>query len=77
MTVTGEEQNSSGRATAIQSRAGLTRSNQEEFRAGDGVITITPTDNDEYTPEQRRIIDAQLAEAGNGPFRSPLTRRMK
>ena len=28
-------------------------------------------DDDEYTPEQRRIIDAQLDEAAKGPFYGP------
>ena len=56
------------------------RSGQElEFRASGGVITIIPklpNADDGYTPEQRRIINAQLAEgladikAGrvHGPF---------
>lgn len=50
-----------------------------EFRASSGVITIVPrfpNADDEYTPEQRRAIDAQLADgladikAGrvHGPF---------
>jgi bifunctional DNA-binding transcriptional regulator/antitoxin component of YhaV-PrlF toxin-antitoxin module len=42
------------------------RSGQElEFRASGGVITIVPklpSAEDEYTPDQRRIVDAQLAE---------------
>jgi hypothetical protein len=45
-----------------------------EFKAAGGVITILPkltTANDEYTPEQRRIIDARLAEAEKGPYYSP------
>jgi bifunctional DNA-binding transcriptional regulator/antitoxin component of YhaV-PrlF toxin-antitoxin module len=60
-------------------RAGFKRGQQLEFRAAGGVITIVPKpprSGDEYTPEQRRIIDAQLAEgladvkAGrtHGPF---------
>ncbi len=42
------------------------RNGQElEFRASGGVITIVPklrSADDEYTPEQRRAIDRQLAE---------------
>jgi len=42
------------------------KSGQElEFRVSGGVITILPklpNADDEYTPEQRRIIDARLAE---------------
>ena len=59
---------------AIQRRAGLTVGESVEFRAGGGVITITakpPVADDEYTPEQRRIIDAQLDEAEKGPFHGP------
>jgi bifunctional DNA-binding transcriptional regulator/antitoxin component of YhaV-PrlF toxin-antitoxin module len=61
---------------AVRRRAGL-KSGQE--RVSGGVISIRPklpTADDEYTPEQRRIVDAQLAEgladvkAGrvHGPF---------
>ena len=58
------------------------KSGQElELRASGGMITILPklpTADDEYTPEQRRAIDARLAEgladikAGRtyGPFNS-------
>jgi hypothetical protein len=60
-------------------QAGFKRGQELEFRAAGGVITIVqkpPSADDEYTPEQRRIIDAQLAEgladvkAGrvHGPF---------
>jgi bifunctional DNA-binding transcriptional regulator/antitoxin component of YhaV-PrlF toxin-antitoxin module len=64
---------------AIRRRAGLKSGQELEFKVSGGVITILPklpTADDEYTPEQRRIIDAQLAEgladieAGrvHGPF---------
>jgi hypothetical protein len=59
---------------AIQRQAGLTVGKEVEFRASSGVITITAkplTAADEYTPEQRRVIDAQLAEAEKGPFHGP------
>jgi hypothetical protein len=44
-----------------------------EFRASGGVITITakPPATDEYTSEQRRSIDARLAEARKGPYHGP------
>lgn len=62
-------------------RAGFKRGQQLEIKASGGVITILPklpTADDEYTPEQRRIIDARLAKgladikAGRtrGPFNS-------
>lgn len=60
---------------AVQRRAGLTAGDKLEFRAGRGVITIRakrPSSVDEYTPEQRREIDARLAAARrtrtHGPF---------
>jgi bifunctional DNA-binding transcriptional regulator/antitoxin component of YhaV-PrlF toxin-antitoxin module len=46
-------------------RAGFKRGQELEFRAAGGVITIVrkpPSAEDEYTPEQRRTIDARLAE---------------
>lgn len=50
--------------TALR-RAGFKRGQELEVRASGGVITILPklpSAEDEYTPEQRRIIDARLAE---------------
>ena len=59
---------------AVQRRAGFKVGDVVEFKASGGVITILPklpnADN-EYTPEQRRIIDAQLDEAERGPFHGP------
>jgi len=63
----------------VRRRAGFKTGDQVEFKVSGGVITILPkcpSADDEYTPEQRRIIDAQLAEgladvkAGrvHGPF---------
>lgn len=51
---------------ALRRRAGIVPGDTVEMKAIDGVITIVanpPADEEEYTPEQRRIIDAQLAEA--------------
>jgi len=54
---------------SVQRKARLKAGDQVEFRATPGKITIVskppaaaPTADDEYTPEQRRIIEAQLAE---------------
>ena len=66
---------------AVRRRAGFKNGQQVEFGVSDGVITIRPklaAADDEFTPEQRQIIDAQLAEgladieAGRtfGPFDS-------
>jgi bifunctional DNA-binding transcriptional regulator/antitoxin component of YhaV-PrlF toxin-antitoxin module len=61
---------------AIQRRAGLSRADKLEFRARGGMITITakpPSASEEYTPEQRRYIDARLAEAKKSPIHGPFT----
>jgi len=53
----------------IQRKARLKAGDQVEFKATPGRITIIgkppaapPSTEDEYTPEQRRIIEAQIAE---------------
>jgi len=64
---------------SVRRQAGLKSGQQIEFKVADGVISIrpkAPAADDEYTPEQRRIVDAQLAasladvKAGrvHGPF---------
>jgi bifunctional DNA-binding transcriptional regulator/antitoxin component of YhaV-PrlF toxin-antitoxin module len=66
---------------AVRRQAGLKSGQEIEFKVSGGVISIHPKPSvadDEYTPEQRRIINAQLAEgladikAGRtfGPFAS-------
>ena len=63
----------------VRRQAGLKSGQKIEFKVSGGVISIypkLPAADDEYTPEQRRIVDAQLTEglaeidAGNvhGPF---------
>src|SRR3990170_705072 len=54
---------------SIQRKARLKAGDQVEFKATPGMITIVskppaapPSTDDEYTPEQRRIIDRQIAE---------------
>ena len=58
----------------VQRQAGFKTGDVVEFKVSGGVITILPklpTGDDEYTPEQRRDIDAQLDEAEKGPFHGP------
>ncbi len=66
---------------AIRRTARFKSGQELEFRASGGVITITPKSpvaDDEYTPEQRRAIDARLAKSDEdiragrvyGPFTS-------
>jgi len=57
---------------SVQRQAGIKRGDRLEFKVRGGVITIVPrlpSADAEYTPKQRRIIDAQLDEAEKGPFR--------
>ena len=59
---------------AVRRQARFKSGQELEFRASGGVITIIPklpNADDEYTPEQRRIIDAQLDDAEKGPFYGP------
>jgi AbrB family looped-hinge helix DNA binding protein len=74
--------------TAVRRQAGLSKGDLVNFAFQRGKIVITPrtvidrsqfrTADDEYTPEQRRIIDARLAKAEadiragrvHGPFKS-------
>jgi bifunctional DNA-binding transcriptional regulator/antitoxin component of YhaV-PrlF toxin-antitoxin module len=64
---------------AVRKRAGLKSGQELEFKVSGGVITILPkipAAGDDYTPEQRRIIDACLDKADedikagqvHGPF---------
>ena len=57
--------------TNVQRQAGFKIGDVVEFKVSGGVITILPklpNADDEYTPAQRRIIDARLDEAAKGPF---------
>ena len=50
--------------SSVQRKAGLKAGDKLEFRASGGVITILPklpSADDDYTPEQRRKVDAELA----------------
>ena len=67
--------------TRLRTQAGLAKGDLVEFSYQRGRIVITPkvlndrdsfpNADDEYTPEQRMIVDAQLREAENGPFHGP------
>jgi len=65
MTVTVKSKTPLAVPPAVRRRAGLKSGQQVEFGVSDGIITIRPKlppADDEFTPKQRRIIDAQLAE---------------
>ncbi len=62
--------------SAIQRRAGkpIKAGDRLEFKVSGGIISILPklpSADDEYTPEQRHLIDAELAEASRGPYYGP------
>jgi bifunctional DNA-binding transcriptional regulator/antitoxin component of YhaV-PrlF toxin-antitoxin module len=60
---------------SVQHKAGFRTGDVVEFKVSGGVITIIPKlpgADDEYTPEQRRSIDAQLDEAGKRSISRPL-----
>jgi bifunctional DNA-binding transcriptional regulator/antitoxin component of YhaV-PrlF toxin-antitoxin module len=68
--------------SAALRRAGFKRGEELEFKAFGGVIAIlpkAPAVDDEYTPEQRRIIDRRLAKAEEdikaGRVHGPFTAR--
>jgi AbrB family looped-hinge helix DNA binding protein len=51
---------------SIRRKAGLKAGDRVDFKVANGVITIVPelpVVDEEYTTEQRRIIDARLAKA--------------
>ena len=59
---------------SVRRRAGIKAGDQLEFKVSGGIINIIPklpSADDEYTPAQRRAIDAQLAEAAKGPYHGP------
>lgn len=59
---------------SVRRRAGIKAGDQLEFKVSGGIINIIPklpSADDEYTPAQRRVIDAQLAEAAKGPYYGP------
>ncbi len=59
---------------AVRRRARFKHGQELEFCVSGGLITIRakpPSGEDEYTPAQRRAIDAELKEAEKGPFYGP------
>jgi AbrB family looped-hinge helix DNA binding protein len=66
MTVTLKPQTEITVPKSIRRKAGYRPGDQVEFKVSGRTITIVPklsTPDDEYTPGQRRIIDARLAKA--------------
>ena len=67
--------------TRVREQAGLSKGDLVEFSYQRGKIVITPkvvidrskfpSADDEYTPAQRRVIEARLAKARKGPYYGP------
>jgi AbrB family looped-hinge helix DNA binding protein len=81
MTVTVKQKNEIVVPRSVRRKAGFKAGDRLEFRASGGVITILPelpTADDDYTPEQRKAVDARLRESeddfkkgrGYGPFKT-------
>ena len=61
---------------SVQRRAGIKPGARVEFKVSGGIIPIVPKlpmATGEYSPEQRRIINARLDDAEKGPFYGPFT----
>jgi bifunctional DNA-binding transcriptional regulator/antitoxin component of YhaV-PrlF toxin-antitoxin module len=59
---------------SVRRRAGIKSGDRVEFKVSGGIINIIPnlpTADDEYTPAQRRLIDARIAQARKGPYHGP------
>jgi len=59
---------------AVQRRAGIKAGQRVQFKVSGGIISIIPDlpiADGEYTPAQRRVIDARLSEARKGPYFGP------
>lgn len=59
---------------SMRRRAGIKAGDRLEFRVSGGIINIIPqlpSADDEYTPAQRRQINAEIAEARKGPYYGP------
>jgi len=58
----------------LQRRAGFKPGNRVTFKVSRGIINIVPdlpSPDDECTPAQRRIIDAEIKDARKGPYYGP------
>jgi bifunctional DNA-binding transcriptional regulator/antitoxin component of YhaV-PrlF toxin-antitoxin module len=56
---------------SVSRRAGIRSGDKIEFKVSRRKITIVAKVDDEYTPAQRRSIDAKLAKARKGPHHGP------
>ena len=74
MTVTVKRRDQLVVPESIRRRARIKPGDRLQFKVSGGMIMIipeVPSAADEYTPEQRLVIDARLAEARKGPYYGP------
>jgi len=74
MTVTVKSKTSLAVPPQVQRRAGIKPGDKVQFKVSGGIINIIPdlpSAEEEYTPAQRRVIDARLAKAEKGPYYGP------
>jgi|SRR5207248_1165256 len=74
MTVTGKSKTNLVVPPSVRRQAGIKTGDRVEFKVSGGIINIIPklpSADDEYTPEQRRVINARLNEAQKGPYYGP------
>lgn len=74
MTVTVKRRDQLVVPASVQRRARIKAGDRLQFKVSGGMIMIIPelpSAEKEYTPDQRRVIDARLAEARKGPYYGP------
>ena len=74
MTVTVKSKDDLVVPRSVRRQAGIKSGARVEFKVSGGIINIIPelpNADDEYTPTQRRAIDARLAEARKGHYYGP------
>ncbi len=78
MTVTVNEKTRNIFPPGVRRRVGIKTGSQLEIRVSGSVVSFIPklpAADDKYTPEQRRLIDAQLAEGLDDIRRGRVSRR--
>jgi hypothetical protein len=74
MTVTVKSRDKLMVPRSVQRQAGIKVGQRVKFKVSSGIISIIPDlppADDEYSPAQRRVIDARLAEARKGSYYGP------
>src|SRR5438094_3810509 len=74
MTVTVKNKTGLTVPEVVQRQAGIKIGDRLEFKVSGGIINIIPrlpSAADEYTPAQRKALDARLAAARKGPYHGP------